>query len=106
MSEIKTKIPSSAAKGDVVEIKLVIKHPMESGQRKDASGNLVPKKIINKFVCRYNGAEVVSADWHTGVAADPIMSFFVKASDSGKIELSFTDDDGKVYTHNGEIKVS
>lgn len=106
MSEIKAKIPSSAAKGEVFEIKCVIKHPMESGQRKDASGALVPKKIINKFVCKYNGAEVVSADWYTGVATDPIMSFFVKAGDSGKIELLFTDDDGKVYAHSADIKVS
>lgn len=106
MAEIKAKIPASVAKGEVFEIKTVIKHPMESGQRKGEDGTVLPKKIINKFVCTYNGAEVVSADWYTGVASDPIMSFFVKASDSGAITLSFTDDDGSVYTHNGKITVS
>lgn len=106
MSQIKAKIPSSAAKGEVFEIKAVIKHPMESGQRKDASGAVIPKKIINKVVCTYNGAEVVSADWFTGVATDPIMSLFVKATASGKITLAFTDDDGTVYSHSADITVS
>ena len=106
MADIKAKIPASAAKGEVFEIKTVIKHPMESGQRKGEDGKLLPKKIINKFVCTYNGAEVVSADWYTGVASDPIMSFFVKANESGKITLAFTDDDGSVYSHRAEIKVS
>lgn len=103
---IKAKIPSSASKGDIIEIKTAIEHPMESGQRKGPDGNIIPRKIINKFVCKYAGKEVLSFDWFPAVAANPIMAFHLRATESGAIELNFIDDDGSVYTHKAEIKVS
>lgn len=103
---IKTKIPSSARKGEVVEIKTAITHDMESGQRKDKDGKILPRKIINKVICKYNGKEVFSADWHPAISANPYLSFFVRAKETGTIELAWHDDDGSVYTATGDIKVS
>ncbi len=104
--QIKTRIPGSAAKGDIIEIKTAITHDMESGQRKGKDGKVLPRKIINKFVCQYNGKEVFSCDWYPAVAANPFLSFFVRAEASGPVVLQWFDDDGSVYEHKGEIKVS
>lgn len=102
----RVKIPSSAAKGDVFEIKATIDHTMESGQRKNKDGQPIPRKIINKFVCSYNGQEVFSSDWHGAISANPYISFFLTATASGPIELKWIDDDGSVYTAGGAITVS
>ncbi len=103
---IKVKVPARAKKGDLVEIKTVIGHNMESGQRKDKQGNKIPRKIINTFVCTYNGAEVLRSEWQPAISANPYLSFFVKATESGTIEMTWTDDDGKAYSHRAEIKVA
>lgn len=103
---IKTKIPASASKGEIIEIKTAITHDMESGQRKDKDGKVLPRKIIKKVSCTYNGKEVFSADWHPAISANPYLSFFLRASESGTIELAWTDDDGSVYSAKSEIKVS
>lgn len=103
---IKAKIPATAAKGEIIEIKTSVGHDMESGQRKDSDGKALPRKIINKFTCTLNGKQVFSADWYPAISANPYLSFFLRASASGTIELAWTDDDGSVYTHKAEIKVS
>jgi len=102
---IKIKVPEKAAKGEVFEIKTTIGHDMESGQRKDKDGKAIPRRIINKFVCTYNGKEVFSSDWHPSISANPYLSFFVKASESGTIEMTWHDDSGEVYTKSANITV-
>jgi sulfur-oxidizing protein SoxZ len=62
-----------ARKGDIIEVKALVQHTMESGQRKDESGNIVPRKILNKFICTVAGKEVFSADFEPAVAANPIQ---------------------------------
>jgi sulfur-oxidizing protein SoxZ len=79
---------------------------MESGQRKDRkTGEIVPRMIINKFVAKYNGKEVFSADWHPAISANPYMSFFVKVEESGDLELIWTDDKGETITETKKITV-
>ena len=66
------KVPKSAASGEIIEIKSLISHKMESGQRKDKkTGELIPRKIINKFIVAFNGKEFFSSDWAPAVAANP-----------------------------------
>ena len=101
----RVKVPKKAAKGDVIEIKTLISHKMESGQRKDKEGKLIPRQIINKFVCSFNGNEVISADWHGAVSANPYMSFYLKAEESGELEFKWIDDDGSVYTKTAKLSV-
>lgn len=68
----RVRMPSTAKAGEVIEVKTLISHEMESGQRKDASGNLIARKIIKQFTATFNGREVMKADWHGAVSANPL----------------------------------
>ena len=99
-------VPKHASKGEVIEIRAVITHPMESGQRVNEMGQRVPRKIINRFVCSYNGTEVFSADWFPGVTANPYLAFHTVATESGTLTFAWVDDDGTVYTDSAKIEVA
>lgn len=103
----RVRVPKTASKGEIIEIKTLISHPMETGLRKDRkTGDLIPRKIINKFVCSYNGNEVFSADLHPAISANPYMSFFVKVEQSGEMEFKWVDDDGSVYSEKSKVTVN
>lgn len=103
----RVKLPKQAAKGEIIEIKTLISHKMESGFRKDSkTGELVPRQIINKFLCTFNGAQVFAADWHPAISANPYMSFAYRAEESGKFVFEWTDDDGSVYSTEKDLTVS
>ncbi len=101
----RVKVPKTAKKGEVIQIKTLIAHKMESGQRKDKKGAVIPRKIINKFEAKYNGEVAVSADWHPAISANPYMAFHTVATESGTLEFAWTDDDGSVYTKTAKITV-
>ncbi len=101
----RVKVPKTAKKGDVIEIKTLIAHKMESGQRKDKKGAVIPRRIINKFEAKYNGEVVFSADWHPAISANPYLAFHTVATESGTLEFAWTDDDGSVYTKTAKITV-
>ena len=98
-------IPPKARRGEVIEIKALISHPMETGYRHDQSGHVIPRDIINRFVCTYNGEEVFRADLFPAIAANPFISFFTVATGSGVIALAWTDDDGKTNVKTATITV-
>jgi sulfur-oxidizing protein SoxZ len=100
------KVPSEAKKGEVIEIKTLISHAMESGQRKDDAGALVPRKIINLFTCEFNGKPVFSCDLEPAVAANPFLQFTVKVEESGTFRFSWIDDDGTAVTADQSITVT
>ena len=102
----KVRVPKTAKKGEVVEIKTLMPHIMESGQRKDKDGKPIPRKIINKFAAEFNGKPVFSATLEPAVAANPYMQFFAKVDESGTFKFSWTDDDGTVTTAEQKITVS
>ena len=102
----KVRVPKSAKKGEVVEIKTLMPHIMELGQRKGKDGKLIPRKIINKFTAELNGKPVFSASLEPAVAANPYMQFFAKVNESGTFKFSWTDDDGTVTTAERKITVS
>ncbi len=102
----RVRVPNQAKKGDTVEVKTLISHEMESGQRKDSAGNTVPRKIIKEFSASFNGKPVFRAVWHPAVSANPYQSFFVKVEESGTFEFAWTDDDGSVYKSSAKITVS
>lgn len=109
MAKVKprVRVPKKAAKGEVFEIKTLISHKMESGQRKDKkTGKKIPRNIINKFSCKYNGEVVFSADWHPAISANPYMSFHTVATESGELEFTWVADDGKSYTKKANISVT
>jgi len=101
----RVKVPKSAEAGEIVTIKTLISHPMESGQRKDKSGNPIPRKIINKFTATFNGQEVIRCDLEPAVSANPYFEFQMKVPESGTLSFEWVDDDGSVYTEEKEITV-
>jgi len=103
----RVKVPKSAKKGEIIQVKTLFSHKMETGLRKDKkTGKLIPRKIINKFECLFNGKPVFSADIHPAVAANPYFAFNCRAEESGAFEFKWHEDGGKVITAKREMKVS
>jgi sulfur-oxidizing protein SoxZ len=98
-------VPAKAQRAEVIEIKTLVSHPMETGYRRDNVGNPIPRNIISRFVCRYNGVEVFRADLFPAVAANPFLSFFTVATESGTIDFQWTDDHGITQTASASIEV-
>ena len=98
-------VPKKAKRGDVIEIKALMSHIMETGYRRTAAGDLVPRDIITSFTCRYNGAEIFRADLFPAIAANPFISFFTIARDSGKFEFEWIGDKGFSETASASIAV-
>ena len=108
MSEPKPRIKldkKSAKKGEIVEVKALVSHVMETGQRKDSAGNTIPRKILNKFTATVNGKEVFSADFEPAISANPYIQFKFKAIESGPVVLTWIDDDGSTIVGEDSIKV-
>ena len=99
-------LPRQARKGEVIEVKTLISHEMETGLRKDSSGKVVPRRIIKQFVAKFNGKEVMKADWHPAISANPYQAFFVRVPESGTFEFSWLDDNGSVYKSEHKVTVS
>ena len=101
----RVRMPATAKAGEVIEVKTLISHEMETGLRRDAAGQIVPRKIIKKFTATFNGKEVMSADWNSAVSANPYQAFFVKVPETGTFEFSWFDDDGSVYKASQKVTV-
>ena len=105
-SKPRVKVPRKASKGDVIEIKTLINHKMESGVRKDRkTGEIIPRQIINKFTAEFNGTPVFSVDIDPAVSANPYLKFNAKVMESGTFKFTWTDDDGSIYSTEKKIKV-
>ena len=87
-------VPAKAKRGDVIEIKTLMSHIMETGYRHTASGEVMPRDIITSFTCRYNGNEIFRADLFPAIAANPFITFFTTATESGKFEFEWIGDNG------------
>jgi sulfur-oxidizing protein SoxZ len=98
-------VPPKAKRGDIIEIKALMSHIMETGYRRTAAGDIVPRDIITNFTCRYNGAEVFRADFFPAIAANPFVSFFTIAKESGRFEFEWIGDNGFSETASALITV-
>lgn len=102
----RVRMPATANVGEVIQVKTLINHDMESGQRKDPSGKTIPQHIINKFTATFNGKEIFSVDWHPSIAANPYQSFYVRATESGTFEFTWVDEDGSIYKSEQKVTVA
>jgi len=98
-------VPRTARRGDIIEIKTLMSHIMETGYRHTSAGEAVPRDIITSFACRYNGTEIFRADFFPAIAANPYVSFFTVARDSGKFEFEWIGDNGFSATATAAITV-
>ena len=88
------QIPANPRRGDVVDVRLLVQHAMETGYRYDDQGKLVPRNVITELSCTYGGREVFRAHMSQGIAANPYLQFPLLVADSGDIEVSWVDDAG------------
>jgi len=99
-------LPASARRGEIIEIKALVAHDMETGFRRTEVGALIPRNIVTRFVCSYNGAEVFRADFHPAIAANPYLAFTTRATESGSIACTWTGDNGYSHTESVAITVA
>ena len=99
------QLPERIARGDRVEVRLAIQHPMETGFRSDAAGKRIARNAIHSLVCRYNGVEVFRATLSPGIAANPHIRFYTRAVDSGELEFWWLDDNDVQGTFRTKITV-
>ena len=105
MASALVNVPARAKRGEVIEIKTLISHVMETGFRRTQVGAVIPRNIIRRFVCTYNGTEIFSADFHPAMSANPFLAFSTVATESGTIAFSWTGDNGFAVTESASITV-
>lgn len=101
----RVKVPKKASAGDVVTIKTLISHKMESGQRKDKQGNVIPRSIINRFTCDFNGENVIDVTLEPAISTNPFFEFEAKVPEAGEFTFTWYDDDGSVYEETKSIAI-
>lgn len=99
------RVPATAEKGEEITIKTLISHPMESGQRLDSDGNPIPRSIINRFTCTFNGETVIDVTMEPAISANPYFEFVSRVPESGTFAFTWYDDDGSVYEDAKDITV-
>ena len=102
----RVRVPKTAAAGETITIKTLISHTMESGQRKDKEGNLIPRSIINRFVVDFNGQNVIDVTLEPAISTNPYFQFDATVPEAGEFTFTWYDDDGSVYTETKSIDVS
>ena len=105
MASALINVPARAKRGEVIEIKTLISHTMETGFRRTQLGAVIPRDIIRRFVCTYNGTEVFRAELHPAIAANPFIGFTTVATESGTIAFHWTGDNGFSVTESVAITV-
>ena len=105
MASALINVPKKAKRGEIIEIKTLMSHIMETGYRRTASGEIIPRDIITSFACRYNGVEIFRADLFPAIAANPFVSFFTVATESGKFDFEWIGDNGFTETASASISV-
>ncbi|WP_158966331.1 thiosulfate oxidation carrier complex protein SoxZ [Chachezhania sediminis] len=100
----RVKVPGSVTPGEVITLKTLISHDMESGQRKDKDGNLIPRSIINRFTCDFEGENVIDVTMEPAISTNPYFEFDAKVPGAGTFTFTWYDDDGDVYTIDKAVK--
>jgi sulfur-oxidizing protein SoxZ len=106
MADAVVNVPATARRGEVIEIRALVRHPMETGFRRTQLGEVVPRDIIRLFVCTYNGTEILRAEFHPAIAANPLFAFSTVATESGRIVFRWSGDRGLELTESAAITVT
>ena len=102
----RVKVPKTAAAGGTITIKTLISHKMESGQRKDDDGNAIPRSIINRFTCDFNGENVIDVILEPAISTNPFFEFEALVPEAGEFTFTWYDDDGSVYDQKKSIAIA
>ena len=101
----RVKVPKKAAAGESITLKTLISHKMESGQRKGKEGNAIPRSIINRFTCDFNGENVVDVTMEPAISTNPYFEFAAVVPEAGEFKFTWYDDDGSVYEETNAIAI-
>lgn len=101
----RVQVPREVRQGDLIPVRIAIRHAMETGFRYDAMGRPVAKNVVNTFVCRYNGIEVFRAELGSGISANPYLEFYTRAVSSGELTFDWIDDAGDRGAERAAITV-
>lgn len=101
----RVKVPKKAQAGATITIKTLISHKMESGQRKDSDGNVIPRSIINRFTCDFNGENVLDVAMEPAISTNPFFEFDAVVPEAGEFKFAWYDDDGSVYEQTKKIAI-
>lgn len=101
----RVKMPKSVPAGDTITIKTIISHKMESGMRKDAQGNLIPRSIIHRFTAAFNGQNIVDVAMEPTISLNPYFQFEAIVPQAGDFLFTWYDDDGDIYQATKTIEV-
>lgn len=105
-SKPRINLPKSIKSGDVIEVRTLINHVMETGNRKDAAGYVIPRQIIHTFIATFEGKTVFRAELNSGISANPFISFHMRVPGPGTLSLSWSDDTGATVVEQAAVSVS
>ena len=103
---VRLDVPKTAKRGEIIEIKTLVAHGMETGFRRTHLGEPIPRNIITLFVCLYNGIEVFRAELHPSVSANPYLQFTTVATESGTLEFQWSGDNGFSASETARIDIT
>ena len=106
MARTVVNMPAQAKRGEIIEIKTLAGHVMETGFRHTERGESIPRDIITQFVCTYNGAEIFRAELFPAISANPLITFTTVATESGTLEFKWVGDKGFTASHSAQLTVA
>ena len=102
----RVQVPPTVAKGQPFEVRVLVQHPMETGYRRDLNGQAIPTNIVDKLTVKLGDRVVFSAEFGTGIAANPYVQFFTTAEASGELVVEWSDDRGQLGRATAEVHVA
>ncbi len=105
MAEARVQVPAQVRRGEAFEVKILIRHAMETGYRLTDDGKPIARNVIRTLSCRYNGVEVFRAEPGSGISANPLFTFFVTAREPGELVFEWVDDSGERASERAAVNV-
>lgn len=105
MADSRVSVAPESRRGEAFEVRISIRHTMETGYRTDSAGAVIARNVIQRFTCRYNGEPVFAVRMGPGIAANPYLRFFVTARESGTLDFDWIDDAGVRGTAQASVRV-
>ncbi len=102
----RVRLPASAKAGEIIEIRTLISHIMETGQRRDAEGKVIPRDIIKRFEAKFDGQLVFAMDLASAISANPYIAFPFKVEKPGRFEFTWTNEANETKQSTAELKVA
>ncbi|MEM9577895.1 MAG: thiosulfate oxidation carrier complex protein SoxZ [Pseudomonadota bacterium] len=102
----RVKLPKTVKPGEVVTVKTLITHKMESGHRRGDTGDLIPRSIINRFTADFNGQNIIDIAMEPSISTNPFFQFDAVVPEAGRFDFAWYDEDGSVYTDSKEIAIA